>query len=140
MLFKIIPPMNRLKKEIEDYVIDWHWDKKSKKYAFDLGKLLFSFIAYIDDSNLSERVKGVHKRNVYLIGMLEAGYSYRDEFNVENLTDGPFYICEFERKVSDSKYAVQSYKSTWKKLDRFIKSGDYKKYMNKFDDRLKNKF
>ena len=129
-----------LKDEIEEYIIDWHWhwDKKSKKYAFNLGKFLFAFIDYINDSNLSERVKRMHKSNVYLIGMLEAGYGNGDVFNYENLTDGPFYIYEFKRKVSDSKYAVQSYKSTWKKLDRFIKSGVYEMYVNKIEKELEN--
>ena len=98
MLSKNIPIVDRLKKEIEEYVVDWHWDNESKQYAFDLGKFLFSFIEYIDDSNLSERVKRVHKDNVYIIGMFEAGYGYRDKFNYEDLTDGPFYVYEFERK------------------------------------------
>jgi hypothetical protein len=69
MLSKNIPIVVRFKKEIEEYVADWHWDIESKKYSFDLGKYLFSFIEYIDESNLSERVKRVHNDNVYLIGM-----------------------------------------------------------------------
>ena len=91
---------DRLKKQIEEYVVDWRWDKKSNK-AFELGKFLFSFMEYIDDLNLSEKVKRVHKNNVYLIGMLETGYGYSEVFHYEDLTDGPFYICEFKRKVSD---------------------------------------
>ena len=138
MLSKNIQIVDRLKKEIEEYVVDWHWDNESKKYAFDLGKFLFSFIEYIDDSNLSERVKKVHKDNIYLIGMFEAGYGYSDEFHYEDLTNGPFYIYEFEHKISDSKYAVQSYESTWKKLDKFIKSGAYEMYVDKIEKGLKN--
>jgi hypothetical protein len=51
MLSKNIRLVPRLKEEIEEYINDWHWDKKSKKYAFELGKFLFSFISV----NLKER-------------------------------------------------------------------------------------
>ena len=33
MLSKNMQIVDRLKKEIEDYVGDWHWDNESKKYA-----------------------------------------------------------------------------------------------------------
>jgi hypothetical protein len=126
-----------LKKEIEEYVANWHWDNQSKQYAFDLGKFLFSFIEYLNDSNLSERVKKSHKNNLQLIGSLQASYGYVDEFNYEDLTNGPHYNYEFKRKVSDSEYAIKSYESTWRKLDKFIKSGDFKTYLSKIEEELK---
>ncbi len=43
-----------LKKEIEDYVGDWHRDNESKKYAFDLGKFIFSFIELLIKSGVYE--------------------------------------------------------------------------------------
>ena len=128
---------NEFKKEIEEYVDDWHWDEESEKYAFELGKFLFSFMDFIDVQNFSERAKKNHRDNIYLIGMLESEYGYRDEFYPEDLEDGPSYLYEFKRKISDSKYAIQSYESTWKKLDKFIKSGEYKKYINEIEKKLK---
>lgn len=53
-----------LKKEIEEYVDDWHWDEDSKKYAFEMGKFLFAFIDYLDDQDLSERTKRNHRDKV----------------------------------------------------------------------------
>ena len=38
---------------------------------------------------------------------------------------GPSHLYEFKRKVSDSKYAVASYKSTWRKLGRYVRSLGY---------------
>lgn len=128
---------NKTKKEIEEYIEDWHWDFESKRYAFEMGKFLFSFMNYLDGQKLSEKTKRNHIENVYFIGMFEAGYGYNDEFYPANLEDGPSYIYEFERKVSDSKYAIQSYESTWRKLDIFIKSGEYEKYMNEIEEKLK---
>jgi hypothetical protein len=126
-----------LKKEIKEYVDDWHWDENSKQYAFEMGKFLFSFMDYLVDQKLTERTKRIHFGNVYLIGMFEAGYGYHEEFYPENLEDGPSFLYEFERKVSDSKYAIQSYESTWRKLDKFIKSGEYKKYLNQIEEKIK---
>ena len=45
------------KEKIEEYVDDWHWDEDSEKYAFEMGKFLFSFMDYLDDQKLSERTK-----------------------------------------------------------------------------------
>lgn len=125
-----------LKNEIEGYIADWHWDEPSKAYAFELGKFLFSFLDYLDELELSDKTKRNHRSNVYLVGMFEATYGYNDEFYPEDLENGPSYLYEFERKVSDSKYAVQSYESTWRKLDKYIKSGAYKPYLNKMEEKL----
>ena len=126
----------KLKEEIEEYIEDWHWDDGSKKIAYDMGKFMFAFMDYLDDQKLSEKTKRIHQDNIGLIGMFESGYGYRDEFSHEDLEDGPNYLYEFERKVSDSKYAIQSYKATWKKLDKFIKSGTYEEYVNTIEKKL----
>ena len=122
---------NKLKETIKDYVSDWHWDEKSEQYAYEMGKFLFSFLDYLEDQKLSAKTKKNHKDNVYLIGMFEAGYGYYEEFYPENLEDGPSYLYEFERKVSNSKYAIQSYEATWRKLDKYIKSKEYQQYLEK---------
>jgi len=98
---------------------------------------LFSFMDYLEDQKLSERTKRSHENNVYLIGAFEADYEYRDEFYPQNLADGPSYLYEFERKVSDSEYAIKSYESTWRKLDKFIKSGDFEKYLREIETKIK---
>mgnify|MGYP000380308074 CR=1 FL=1 len=125
-----------LKERIKKYVDDWHWDENSEKYAYDIGKFLFSFMDYLADQNLSEKTKRNHRNNVYCIGMFEARYGYNDKFYPKNLEDGPSFIYEFKRKVNNSKYAIQSYKSTWRKLDKYIKSEDYKKYLNKIEKKI----
>jgi len=127
---------NNIKKEIEEYINDWHWDEESEKYAFEIGKFLFSFMNYLEDQKLSSRTKKNHLDNVYLIGMFDAGYGYNEEFYPDNLEGGPLYVYEFERKVSDSKYAIQLYKSTWRKLDKYIKSGDFEKYLDEIERKV----
>lgn len=125
-----------LKEIIEKYVADWHWNEDSKKYAYEMGKFLFSFINYLEDQILSEKSKRKHINQLPLIGMFESNFGYNDEFKIKNLENGPHYAYEFERKVSDLKYAKQSYQSTWKKLDKYIKSGDYKEYLDKVQEKL----
>ena len=125
-----------LKEEIKEYVDDWHWDENSEKYAFEIGKFLFSFIDFLEDQKLSEKTKRNHRDNVYLIGMFETGYGYNEDFSPENLEDGPSFLYEFERKISVSKYAIQSYESTWRKLDKYIKSGEYEKYISRINEKI----
>lgn len=127
-----------LKKTIEKFVSDWHWDEDSKKYAIEMGKFLFSFMDYLDDQNLSERTVRNHRGNIGLIGIFEAEYGYNKDFYPQNLEDGPSFLSEFERKVSDSKYAIQSYESTWRKLDTYIKSGEYLTYLERLENRMEN--
>lgn len=129
---------NSISKAIEAYIEDWDWDAESEKYAFDLGKFLFAFIKYLEAQDLSEKTKQNHINNVSLIGMFEISYGFNEEFEPSNLEDGPLFTYEFERKVNDSDYAIQSYNSTWRKLDTFIKSGIYETYMNDIEKRLAN--
>ncbi len=79
---------NQLKEEIVVYIEDWHWDAKSKKKAFDLGKFLFAFIDYIDDMNITERTKNVHYGNTYCIGSLDSSYGNENKFDIEDLKYG----------------------------------------------------
>jgi hypothetical protein len=125
-----------LKTEIEEYVLDWHWDEESKEYAFEMGKFLFSFMDYLEDQNLASKTKKNHKDNVYLIGMFELSDGCNGEFDVEDLEDGPYSTYDFERKVSDSKYAIKSYESTWRKLDKYIKSNEWEKYLLKIETEI----
>jgi hypothetical protein len=126
----------KLKEQIKDFVSDWHWDEKSEIYAFESGKFLFSFMRFLESKNLSERTIKSHEDNIYFIGMFDAGYGYHEEFVYENFEDGPDYLYEYKRKVSDSKYAIQSYKSTWKKLDKYIKSGEFEKFLAQIEEAL----
>jgi hypothetical protein len=129
--------MSELKQEIEEYVDDWHFDEETKVFAFEMGKFLFAFMDFLKEKGLSDRVIRTHGGNIGLIGHFEAGYGFHDEFEPEILEDGPHYEYEFKRKVSDSKYAIQSYNSTWRKLDKFIKSKEYEKYLERIEDSLK---
>ena len=133
------PSGEALKKEIEEFADDWHWDEKSEHYAFEMAKFLFSFMDFLKDQNLSERTLKKHSDNVYYIGMFEMQYGYWDDdpFYPENLEGEPDFVYEYEWKISDSPAAVQSYESTWRKLDRYIKSGAYEKYLQRIEDQLK---
>ena len=68
-----------------------------------------------------------HINNCWCIGWLVCSYGYHDTFSPKILMDGPSYIYEFKRKVSDSKYAIASYKATWRKLARYVRSLGYDK-------------
>jgi len=110
--------------EIENFIIDWHWDKKSHKYACDLCEFLFKFMDDLEQQGLSEKTIRKHLDNCWHIGLLECGYGYRKKFSPEEVfyTSGADYEYEFKRKMSDSKYAINSYKSTWRKIYKYRKS------------------
>ncbi len=125
-----------LKKEIEEFVDDWHWDENSHNYAFGLGKFLFSFMDYLNEQNLSERTKRRHLENLGLIGMFAIQYEYMDEFYPEDIEDGTYNVDVYERKVSDSHSAVKGYITTCNKLDKYIKSKTYEVYLPKIEAQL----
>ena len=57
---------------------------------------------------------------VPFLGYLVCNYSYHDSFSPAIFLGGPSYLYEFKRKVSSSKYAVASYKATWRKLQKYV--------------------
>jgi hypothetical protein len=110
-----------IKQKIENFIIDWHWDKKSHKFAYKLCEFLFGFIDDLEKQGLSEKTIKKHLDNCWHIGILECGYGYRKKFIPEEIFYSPHanYEYEFKRKMSDSKYALQSYKATWKKVYKY---------------------
>ncbi|MBN1888262.1 MAG: hypothetical protein JW850_09735 [Thermoflexales bacterium] len=111
--------------ELEEFIGDWYYDDKSHEFARQLGAFLFEFIDYLETTGLSRGTLRQHVRNCWSIGKLECDYGSRDTFSPTIFVGGPLYLYEFKRKMSDSKYAVNSYKSTWRKLGRYVRSMGY---------------
>ncbi len=118
---------NEENQELEDFIQDWHWDKKSLKFARDLGLYLFQFVDYLYEQGLSEKTVRQHTSNCWNIGIFECQYGYKDEFSAGAVFYRPDanYEYEFKRKMSDSKYALNSYRSTWRKLYKYTKALGY---------------
>lgn len=127
---------NSLKKKIEDFTSDWSWDEKSTVKAFEMGKVLFSFMNFLEQK-LSKRTYKHHCDNVFFVGMFTMEYGSEEPFDIEELLGADFYSFQYERKVSDSGSAVNSYEATCRKLDKFIESGDYKPYLEAIENELK---
>jgi len=111
--------------ELEEYIEGWYWDEPSHEFARQVGAFLFQFMDYLETTGLSERTIHKHERNCWFIGKLECDYGYHDTFSPEIFLGEPSYLTEFRRKVSDSRYAVDSYKATWRKLARYVRSLGY---------------
>lgn len=105
--------------DLEYFIQDWHWDKKSHEFARKMALLMFGFFEYMKSEKLSESTRRKHESNCQLIGKFIADYGYYDEFRPEILTGQPDYINEFKRKVWNTQYMVQSYKTTWRKLAKY---------------------
>ncbi len=111
--------------EIEDFIEDWYWDNSSHEFARQMARFLFQFIDYLEGMALSKSTIQKHTSNCWCIGYLSCNYGDFDKFSPNCFLNGPFYLSEFKRKFSDSKYAVGSYKTTWNKLDRYVRSLGY---------------
>lgn len=118
----------------EKFIKELSWDEKSKKYAFEMGKIIFSFIDYINSQDLSEKSKRNHIGYAYLIGNFDINYGFTEIFILDDFANSGGYTYEFEYKVSDSKYALRDYKSTMNKLCKFITSGKYKAFFINFEN------
>ena len=113
--------------ELEDFIQDWHWDKKSHEFAKQTGKFLFRFIDNLEKIGLSERTVRKHTDKCWNIGILVCRYGYHDKFSPEIfVSEEVSHLYEFKRKHSDSRYAVDSYKATWRKIAKYVKSLGYK--------------
>lgn len=118
---------NEGNEELEEFIENWYWDKKSYKFAKELGLFLFQFLDNIEQKGLSDRTISKHTDNCWSIGYLECNYGFHKRFTPEIFAcEEADYLYEFERKFSDSKYAINSYKSTWRKLSLYVKSQEYK--------------
>ncbi|PJH75017.1 MAG: hypothetical protein CO064_08890 [Anaerolineae bacterium CG_4_9_14_0_8_um_filter_58_9] len=111
--------------ELEKFIQDWHWDEASHEIARQMGAFLFQFLDHLEASGLSRQTMRKHESNCWCIGWLECGYGYHDSFTPAIFLGGPSYENEFRRKVSDSKYALNSYRATWRKLERYVLSLGY---------------
>jgi hypothetical protein len=113
--------------ELENFIQDWHWDEKSHELARNLGQYLFQFIDHLSKQGLSEKTVRQHNGNCWCIGILECQYGYRDEFFPGVIFSSPdaCYEHQFERKMSDSQYAVNAYRATWRKLYKYTKELGY---------------
>lgn len=112
-----------VEQEIEDFIQDWYDSKKTHAYAKDLCKYLFQFINELEKQGLSEKTIRKHTDNCWHIGILECQYGYRNKFVPGEVfySSEADYDDEFKRKMSDSKYAMNSYKSTWRKIYKYTK-------------------
>lgn len=117
-------PSDEDNQEIEDFIEDWYWDEKSHKFAQNLCRYLFQFIDHLYEQRLSEKTVQKHLDNCWSIGLLECGYGFRAEFSPVDIFNNPdaHYEIEFKRKMSDSNYAIKSYRSTWRKLYKYSNS------------------
>ena len=121
---------NEENQKLEAFIQDWHWDEKSHRFAQEFGRYLFQFIDYLCERGLSAKTVRRHKGNCWFIGILECQYGCKDEFSPGAVFGSPtaLYEYDFRRKVSDSKYALNSYRSTWRKLQRYTKGLGYLKH------------
>ena len=111
--------MNKeFEEHLEYFIQDWHWDKKSHEFARKMALFMFGFFEYLKSQKLSESTRRKHESNCQLIGKFVADYGYFDEFQPEILTGRPD-INQFKRKVWNTEYMVQSYKTTWRKLAKY---------------------
>lgn len=111
--------------ELEEYIQDWHWDEASHEFARQMGAFLFQFLDHLEASGLSRKTMRKHESNCWCIGWLECSYGYHKTFTPAIFLGGPSFLSEFKRKVSDSRYVVNSYQATWRKLERYVRSLGY---------------
>jgi hypothetical protein len=107
---------------VAEFIKDWNWDEGSHEFALQMGTFLLEFIDSLHTSGVSRKTFSKHKSNCWLIGSFECDYGHHDAFTPAIFLNGPGFIHEFKHKVSDSKYAITSYKSTWRKIEKYVRA------------------
>jgi len=108
--------------KLEDFIEDWHWDAASHEFARQVGQFLFEFLDDMDAEDISDRTYNKHVDNCWLIGKFTCDYGYYETFSPRIFQGEPSYLVEFRRKVSEAPSAIKSYKTTWRKLARYVQS------------------
>jgi len=109
--------------ELENFIEDWFWDKNSYQFAQEIGLFLFQFLDNLKGKGISAQTIRKHSSNCWLIGKFECDYGYHESFTPAIFEyEYADHLDEFKRKVSDSKYAIESYKATRKKISQYVKS------------------
>ncbi len=111
--------------ELEEMIADWHWDDASHAFARQVGILLLEFLNYLEWTGLSAQTLRKHEQNCWLIGKFTLDYGSDVNFTPAIFLGEPRYLAEFKRKVTSSPNAINSYKATWRKLDRYIRRMGY---------------
>jgi hypothetical protein len=127
---------HNIRMELEEYIEDWYDDKESYETAYKIGKFLFSFFRYVEDQNRSFRVDERHAENIYLIGVFEAEYGRNHGFDGGALETFETYEDEYVRRISSAKTAIQSYLSTWNKLQKYLRSKSYEEYLESLNEEI----
>ena len=105
---------------LEKYIEDWYWDEKSHKIAVEIGKYMLGFVEYLKNLPISDQVKNRHIRKAWFLGYIECVYGYHDKFSPEIFLFSGLNTVEFRHKVGKSKYMLESYKATWRKLKKYV--------------------
>ena len=111
--------------QLEHFIQDWHWDEASHQLAREMAEFLFAFLDSLKEAGTSERTLRTYTDNCWSIGILSCGYGYHEKFSPAIFLHGPCHVYEFKRKHSDSKYAVDAYERTWRRLERYVRSLGY---------------
>lgn len=106
--------------EIEDFIADWYFDQPSYEFAKQLCTFLFQFIDAVEEEGLSTQTIKKHRDNCWSIGKLECDYGSHEMFSPTIFLCEPSFLSEFRREYNDSLYAINSYKTTWRKLRKFV--------------------
>ncbi|MCX6032254.1 MAG: hypothetical protein NT169_23545 [Chloroflexi bacterium] len=107
--------------DLQAFIGDWNYDRAAPQFAREMGTFLIYFLDDLALSGLSEQSLRKHDSNCRLIGKFICDYNYSTVFSPTVFLGGPAYLAEFQRKVTDAKTALTSYKATWRKLESYVR-------------------
>jgi hypothetical protein len=112
-------------KELEVMIEHWYQDDPSHQFARQVGAFLLQFLNYLETTGRSEEVLRRHEGNVWWIGKLTCKYGGYETFSPSIFLGGPLYLKEYEEQASSSKGALTSYKTTWRRLEDYVRMMGY---------------
>ncbi|MCX6082298.1 MAG: hypothetical protein NTW32_22450 [Chloroflexi bacterium] len=113
--------------ELEAFIDGWYWDEKTHDYARQVGEFLFEFLDDLDEYGLSDQTVVKHERNCWAIGWLEVRHGKHTTFSPDIFMGGPKFLQEYYQEISATQYSLSSYKTTWRKLEKYVISDAWQK-------------
>jgi len=111
--------------EIEEMITDWYWDEESHAFAHQIGALLLDFLNYVEATRVTKQSLRKYETGCWLIGKLTCKCRGDKPFTPDMFLGGPHYLDELRQEVGNSSSIVSAYQTTWRKLERFLRTQNY---------------
>ena len=112
--------------DLQDLIQNWRQDERSHVFVRHLGAYLLRFMDFLAATERSGKRLSRREGYTWVIGKLICEYGDYATFSPSIFLGGPRYLAEFQEKMGTAPEALAAYRSTWRKLEEYVRAMGYK--------------